>query len=80
MQAVADGLRHGKKLSVTVKLDGLDRGIVHHLAVSAFTDVLVQDVLQFFRQIAIEVGRDLFKCFFAGQASLSIEGFAQFLA
>jgi hypothetical protein len=56
MQAFTNDLRHGKELSIAIKFDGLDGGVVHHLAVGAFADMLVKDELQLFGEVAIEIG------------------------
>lgn len=41
VEASAYQIRHGKQLSITVELDGLDGRVVDHLAVGALTEMFI---------------------------------------
>lgn len=67
VQAVADQIRHGKKFSVTIELDDFARGIKHHFAVRALTEVLFQHAPEILSKLPVQVFRNLLEGFFAGQ-------------
>jgi hypothetical protein len=81
MEPLSDPIGKRKKFTVTVKLDGLLRCIVDHLAVMTALEVDFQHVLEFVVHIAIEIARKLLERIFTFHECLtSFQNLAQLLA
>lgn len=64
MEPLADSVGKRKELAVTIKLDGLLRRIIDHLAVMAALEMDFQHVFEFVIHIAIEIARKLLERIF----------------
>ena len=65
MEAFSDRIRKGEEFTITIKFDGLARGVHHHLAMLAFCHVGSQVAFKIFVSVSVEKIRELFHDFFA---------------